>query len=384
MPVPRFSRLVFAATAAAFVFLLGGLMANSAMAQQHNSIFPAGWDNTVRDRLFMRIGYVSTFSRTKSGEVRDITGYVESRSEIAAAFDTAIQISQYCATLADPAANADCYRYDDNNNGSYWDLGKQILDAGFVQSGLDGLGTPPGIKASSQKQAGTVAVSIGYWLDEGRNWLLEGFVLAQPMTIKLYGDGVRSDGTPNSINGKEIGSTKLLPPLVIGSYNFGKPDSLVRPYVGLGVMYAIFFDTKTTPFLDSYQGGKTTISTRNTLGAGPFVGLQSAINDLWHVNVSVGQVGLRTTSRLVTSNTTINTGAQVISDLDPIMVEAIKAGEDLLGPQVGYGSTSNGVTTMIGELVARNKGQANLGTFVREQKMRITNTIVNVSVGRSF
>ena len=35
-------------------------------------------------------------------------------------------------------------------------------------------------------------------------------------------------------------------------------------------------------------------------------------------------------------------------------------------------------------VLAGDKGQANLGTFVREQKMKITNTIVTVSVGYNF
>jgi hypothetical protein len=50
---------------------------------------------------------------------------------------------------------------------------------------------------------------------------------------------------------------------------------------------------------------------------------------------------------------------------------------------VGAAGTVGG-TTLITELVARSKGQSNLGTFVREQKMKITNTIVTVSVGYNF
>jgi outer membrane protein len=209
-------------------------------------------------------------------------------------------------------------------------------------------------------------------------------VLAQPMSIKIEGDGVRADGTPNTLNGKHIATTKLLPPLVIGSYHFGDRRSLVRPYVGLGAMYAVFFGAKTTAFFDEYQGGKTTISTKNTFGAGPFVGLQSSINDQWHVNLSVGQIALRTTSRLVTSNTNIRSGAAVLNDLHPDILEAINVGEELLPPLGTIGDGTAGVTTMLTELVARNRGQANLGTYVREQKMKITNTIVTISVGRSF
>lgn len=378
MPSTSFRRATTAA-AVTVAAVLSAMPSAPVQAAEYNSIFPAGWDNNMRSRMFMRIGYVSTFTRTKSEEARDITGFAVSRADAFNAFKTAKQITADCdsGTLT----GADCTRYNDNASGTRWDLAQSVLESAFTDTGLAGIGTPPGIKARAQKQVGTPALSLGYWLDEERKWLIEGFVLASPMSIKIYGDGVRSDGTPNSVNGKHLATTKLLPPLVIGSYNFGDRNDVVRPYVGVGAMYAVFFNGKSTDFFNDYQGGKTTVSTRNTFGAGPFVGLQSSINDDWHVNVSVGQIGLRTTSRLVTSNTVIRTGDAVISDLQPRIIEAINAGEDMAAD---IGTGLNGVTTMLTELVARNKGQANLGTYVREQKMKITNTIVNISVGRSF
>lgn len=383
MPSTSFRRAATAA-AVAVAAVLAVLPTAPAQAAEYNSIFPQGWDKSMRSRMFMRIGYVSTFTRTKSEDARDITGFVTSRADLNAAIDTAIRISADCGNGVTPANAADCARYDDFSGGLYWDaIVRDVLNTqGFDADGVAGIGTPAGIKVRAQKQVGTPALSVGYWLDEERNWLIEGFVLAKPLSIKLYGEGKRSDGTPNSLNGKELVTTKLLPPLVIGSYNFGTPKWPVRPYVGLGVMYAVFFDAKTTSFFDEYQGGKTTVSTRNTFGAGPFVGLQGPISDDWHVNVSVGQIGLRTTSRLVTSNTTIRSGADVLKDLSPNLVNAIQIGDDLVKNQVGTGI--DGATTLLTELVARNRGQANLGSYVREQKVRINNTIVNISVGRSF
>lgn len=383
MPSTSFRRAATAA-AVAVATVMAVLPTKPVQAAEYNSIFPAGWDNNMRSRMFMRIGYVSAFTRTKSEDARDITGFVTSRADLNSAIDTAVRISADCANAVTPANAADCARYDDFTGGVYWDaIVRDILNTqGFDADGVAGIGTPAGIKVRAQKQVGTPALSLGYWLDEERNWLIEGFVLAKPLSIKLYGEGKRPDGTPNSLNGKELVTTKMLPPLVIGSYNFGTPKWPVRPYVGLGVMYAVFFDAKTTSFFDEYQGGKTTVSTRNTLGAGPFVGLQSPLNDDWHVNVSVGQIGLRTTSRLVTSNTTIRSGADVLKDITPNMVTAIQAGDDLVKNQVGSGT--EGATTLLTELVARNRGQANLGTYVREQKVRINNTLVNISIGRSF
>ncbi|WP_058088570.1 OmpW/AlkL family protein [Aquabacterium parvum] len=350
--------------------------------QQTNSIFPTGWDSSVRSRLFMRIGYTSAFTRTKSEDAKDVTGFATSRADINAALDLGKTITDECD--AGSRTGADCARYADGSNGFTWDtLARAVLEDAFVADGVDGIGTPAGIKARAQKNLGTPTVSVGYWLDDDRKWLLEGFVLAMPMSVKIHGEGTRWDGSPNSVNGKHIATTKLLPPLVIGSYSFGDAKTWpVRPYVGVGVMYAIFFGAKTTPFFDSYVGGKTTISTKNVFGAGPFVGLQAPLNDSLHFNISVGQVGLRANSRLVTSNTTITSGAAVLTDLSRNLSEAVANGDSLL--QGDTGDNTVGGTTLITELVARNKGQANLGTFVREQKMKITNTIVTVSVGYNF
>lgn len=350
--------------------------------QQTNSIFPTGWDSSVRSRLFMRIGYTAAFTRTKSEDAKDVTGFATSRADINAALDLGKTITEECD--AGTRTGADCTRYADGSNGFTWDvLARAVLEDAFVADGVGGIGTPAGIRARAQKNLGTPTVSLGYWLDDDRKWLLEGFVLALPMNVKIHGDGKRWDGTPNSINGKQIASTKLLPPLVIGSYNFGDAKTWpVRPYVGVGVMYAIFFGAKTTPFFDSYVGGKTTISTKNVFGAGPFVGLQAPLNDSFHLNVSLGQIGLRAKNRLVTSNTTITSGAAVLTDLSKNLAEAVANGDGILQGDVGDNTV--GGTTLITELVARNRGQANLGTFVREQKMKITNTIVTVSVGYNF
>jgi len=357
--------------------------------QAQNSIFPSGWDNNVRSRLFMRIGYTTGLTKTKSEEARDITGQVLSRQEIEAAFNKGVEISQACAGSR---STPDCARYADWQGNFVWETGLSVIQGAFDESGETGIGTPRGIKAKVQRQIGTPTLSVGFWLDPERRWLLEGFVLAQPMSIKVDGDGVRADGTPNGVNGRHIATVKLLPPLVIGSYHFGAKENTVRPYLGVGAMYAVFFDGKTTDYFDFYQGGKSTISTKNTFGFGPFVGLQTAIDDDWHVNISVGRVGLRARSTIVTSNTLIQSGSPVLKDINPLLANAIKIGDAVneidsdgltpLSPQLGFGQ--NGLTTLVSELAARNRGQANLGTYVREQKMKITNTIITLSVGRSF
>lgn len=355
------------------------LMAATAVAafpaQAQNSIFPPGWDSSVRDRLFMRIGYTTALTKTESEDARDVTGPVLTRQEITDAINFGISCSS-----STPAAGCSA-RYNDNDGGNTWSNVQFVLDAAFDESGETAIGTPRGIKAKAQRQIGTPTLSVGYWLDAERRWLLEGFVLAKPMSVKIDGDGVRPDGTPNGVNGRHIATVNLLPPLVIGSYHFGDAKAFLRPYVGLGAMYAIFYGGKTTEYFDFYQGGKSTVSTKNTFGAGPFVGLTSNINDDWHVNLSVGRIGLRARSTIVTTNTLIGTGAPVLQDINPRLSTAIIDGEQLV---IEAGKLPEGVTTLVSEIAALKRGQANLGSYVREQKMKITNTIITLSVGRTF
>lgn len=328
----------------------------------------------------MRLGYTSVLTKTSSGEAKDVTGPVLTKDEVSDAFETAKKISQVCARTETFAGVACEPRYDDLDNGNQWALGQAVLSDAFRDNGLDGIGIPAGIKARAQRQAGTPTLSIGYWLDAERRWLLEGFVLAAPISVKVYGDGTREDGvTPNFINGKHIATVNLLPPLVVGSYHLLPKTSPVRPYVGVGATYAVFFGAESTAVLNQYTGGPTTVSTKNTFGVGPFAGLQAALSDVWHVNLSVGRLSLRTRNTIVTSNTVIRSGDPVLSDLTPGLSDAIVLGEQLLNEA---GVTD--ATTKIAELAARNKGQANLGTFVRTQDMKITNTIITLSVGRSF
>ncbi|HEX5356708.1 MAG TPA: OmpW family outer membrane protein [Aquabacterium sp.] len=388
-------------TAALFTTLFIGSAHIAPAFAQANSIFPSGWDNNVRSRLFMRLGYTSAFTKTKSDDARDITGNVVSRQELKQALNTGLALQADCGSATPTASVADCNRYVNSGDANAYAFAGTLLfggtsaadpdlnaapeaDSFFGATGLNGIGAPVGIKAKAQRHVGTPTISLGYWLDDSRKWLIEAYVLAAPLNIKIYGDGVRADGvTPNTVNGQHIASTKMLPPLVIGSYNFGDAQSMIRPYVGVGAMYAIFFDGRTTGFFDEYIGGKTTLTTKNTFGFGPFVGISSPINDDWHVNLSVGQVALKATSRLVTSNTQITSQSAVLKDFSATNDQGFADFPNL--NQLGEDAWSSGdFTTRLMELVKRNRNSDNLGTYVREQKMKITNTIVTLSIGRSF
>src|SRR5690606_4330602 len=235
-----------------------------------------------------------------------------------------------------------------------------------------------------------------YYLDDGQHWAVEALVLGAPLRAKVYGAGTNDRGEPNQLVGKELINTKMLPPLAKFGYYFGDRSWPVRPYLGVAAMYAIFFDTKATDFFNEYQGGKTSVSIKNSFGVGPFVGLESGASDSgWRVGFSVGRIKLKTEATLVTRNTLILSGADVLKDYKTNTVNAINVGEDTLGP---FGNTlaagsgvvpfPNGLTTELMKDLAAYKqtqgGDGSLGTFVRKQKTELSNTIFMLNVGRSF
>ncbi|MDE2434543.1 MAG: hypothetical protein KGN37_17070 [Burkholderiales bacterium] len=332
-------------------------------------LFPKGLSGIERNRMFMRLGYTTAFIKTKSGDAYDVTGPVVSKADLTAA---ATLGDNDAALAAIGRSDLSTSNFDVDPTGTYA-LAVGALNAAIGPNGV-GLGTPPGIKAKSGN-AGTPTLSMGYWLDDEYRWAVEAFVLAVPLTVKAYGDGINPSGKPNGLNGKEIITTKLLPPMVVASRYFGGKDSLIRPYLGVGAMYGIFFDSKSTDVLNVYEGNKTSVSLKNAFGVGPFAGMIGQLTDQWHLNLSVGQIQLRTKATLTTSNTIIKTGAPVTFDYSKSVVTAI---------QIKGTDIDTQMTTKLMELVALSKGQSDLGSFVRKQDQKFTNTIVTVSVGRSF
>lgn len=351
-----------AATAAVCAMLMASVAPN--VFAQSNTIFPKGWDANVRDRLFMRMGYVSIMAKTKSEDAYDVSGPVVTAQDL-------VNAATYADALRGTGDPLDPDLFSEDPLASYT-LGTSAIRAEVQR--LGGLGTPPGVKAKV-KNASTIAFSIGYWLTDDHDWMVEGFVLASPMTIRVEGAGVNSRGVPNGVAGKEILTTKMLPPLVVLSRHFGDKNWPVRPYLGLAATYAVFYGAKTTPFYDSYVGGTSKASIKNAGGFGGFLGLTSPITEDWHVNVAVGKLKLKTEATLTTYNTVIKSGQAVIQDYSQTLINGIRVGEQNIDTQL---------TTKLMQAVARSKGQQDLGSFTRKQKNSLDNTIVNVSVGRSF
>lgn len=338
----------------------------------------------IRDRMYMQLAPVYVKIKTKSGSAYDVTGpvyqtgdgtnYVLNRLADNPSFAGQTVYQKACESAPNPSRCQSAYR-----------LAIGSLDGVLEELGMNGLGSPDGIKARAGSSASTMALSLGYYLTDDYKWLVEAYVLAKPLESHVYGDGVNASGQANGLNGKEIINTKLLPPMVTLGYQFGKKDDRFRPYLGIAAMYAIFFDTKATETLNSYQGGAkpgdTTVSLKNAFGAGPMVGLRYTVNDKWFVKLDFAHVRLKTEATLVTRNTTITSNSVVLRDYAPDVVNAID-----IGATFDSRTATGAFTTELMSLIAAGKEAdgVNARTYVRKQETTLDNTMFMLSLGYNF
>lgn len=347
------------------------------------------------NRMFVRLSHINVNIKTTSKDAYDVTGPVISGS------DYDLLQNQESMFLDDLGNSLETEYYGPTNSNGDVNIYRNgfllaLRNAGRTCPNVaTGLGTPCGIKARSESRVATQAVSLGYFLSNERTWAVEAFVLASPVKATVYGDG------PNKLNGKSIIETKLLPPIVTLGRYFGSPDGGFRPFLGMAVSYAVFYDTKATNALNVYQGGgvigDTTAKVGNTFGWGPMLGLsfQPKASD-WGIALSVGKIRFKTEATLTTRNTVIVDGADVLSDFPIAVQNTLRLARNGIGnvtpkPGVTVGGYTDQdqvpfITALMCDLakLKQNNTECNQGTFVRKAENVLDNTLVMLSVTKSF
>lgn len=368
------------------------------------------------DRFFVRAGVIGVKIKTESEDTYDVTGPVLTQQDVARLISpTNDTLAKYISdnlkldgnaiTLA--TARTVVGGSSAQTGALKGDQGLKLLYNAMVNNNIKQIGTPVGIKAIAAESAGTAGLSLGYFLDDEYKWTVEAYVLAAPLNTYVLGSGpttTRTSGLfdfeherPFGLEGKKLITTKLLPPTVMLGRYWGAKDAKFRPYTGLLAMYAIFYDTKASDELNNYVGGTnpgdTTVKLKNSFGVGPMLGVKYQFSDQWHINFNLGNVKLKTEGTIVTRNTMVNNKTPAIEDL-PFLSDAINSGETNYGVNGNFGGglvriiTQNaevgGLTGLVNKALAYEKGNQDLGTFVRKAKSTLTNTIFMLSVGRSF
>ncbi len=126
--------------------------------------------------------------------------------------------------------------------------------------------------------------------------------------------------SPHDISGEgslsglgEIADTMALPPTLTLQYHF-LPSAKVRPYVGVGINYTIFYNEDAETALTDAIGA-TTVSLDDSFGVAFQAGVDFDINDRFFLNADIKYIDIDTTA-------TLNTGGLINTvdvDLDPIV-----------------------------------------------------------------
>ncbi|MES2097169.1 MAG: OmpW family protein [Pseudomonadota bacterium] len=99
----------------------------------------------------------------------------------------------------------------------------------------------------------------------------------------------------------KVADTWVLPPTLTVQYHFA-PDAKVRPYVGVGVNYSIFYSSKAAPSLNAALGS-TAVKLDDSFGYALQAGVDVDITPKVFLNLDVKYIDMTTTARLTSGGT---------------------------------------------------------------------------------
>lgn len=106
-----------------------------------------------------------------------------------------------------------------------------------------------------------------------------------------------TSGTTGTIG--RLASTWVLPPTLTAQYHFA-PEAKVRPYVGAGVNYTLFYSEKPSAALETAVG-QTSVKMKSSFGWAAQAGLDFDLNEKMFLNFDIKYIDIRTTARLSTT-----------------------------------------------------------------------------------
>jgi outer membrane protein len=132
--------------------------------------------------------------------------------------------------------------------------------------------------------------------------------LSLPFKHQIVGAGTQ-DGVGTVIHAKSF------PVTVFAQYRFLNPTSAFRPYVGVGLTYARFYQVRSTASLSAMTGGEPTLTIIDSKFAfTPQIGFTYFFNEEWFADFMVAKTFLRTNAMLTRSGQTTQT---LSAKLDP-------------------------------------------------------------------
>jgi outer membrane protein len=119
-------------------------------------------------------------------------------------------------------------------------------------------------------------------------------------------------GTTGAIG--RLASTWVLPPTLTAQYHF-LPEARIRPYVGAGVNYTLFYNEKASNALEGAVGA-TRVHMSDSFGWAAQAGADIDLTDRVFLNIDVKYIDIDTTARLSTTAAGLQ---KVRVHLDPLV-----------------------------------------------------------------
>lgn len=143
------------------------------------------------------------------------------------------------------------------------------------------------------------------------------YFLTDNLALELIAATTKHDisgktGVPEAVG--ELADTWVLPPTLTLQYHFA-PSAKVRPYVGAGLNYTLFYNEDAS---DSLEGalGDTDVELDDSFGFALQAGIDFDLSEKIFLNLDVKYIDIDTKAKL-TTGTLIN---RVDVDIDPIVV----------------------------------------------------------------
>jgi len=137
-----------------------------------------------------------------------------------------------------------------------------------------------------------LTLSATYMITE--HWAFD-ILAASPFSHDINARVIASVDPGFSPNSFKVAETKHLPPTFSFQYHF-IPDGTIQPFVGLGLNWTTFFDTKIDPALAA--GGITDLKLDDSFGIAAQLGADWMLNDNWLINVDVRWINIETDAAL--------------------------------------------------------------------------------------
>lgn len=113
---------------------------------------------------------------------------------------------------------------------------------------------------------------------------------------------VKMSGSLSILNGK-LGDVSHLPPTLMLQWYPMNTQSLVQPYLGLGVNYTIFFDEQLS---DQYKAqGFSNLKLESSWGLAGQAGIDYQVSEHWLLNAAVWYIDIDTTATMDNDGSTI-------------------------------------------------------------------------------